>query len=89
MTPEEMRAQLERNRASYAERLERTTAFRHAADGWEPCDPPTEDQLRSMDEQVARMFTPDGQFRRVVELREAWQKGLIKPGVGFVEKEPS
>lgn len=35
------------------------------------------------------MFTPDGQFRMVIEAREACAKGLFKPDVGFVEKEPS
>jgi hypothetical protein len=56
-------------------------AFRLNPDGGDPIPipPPTEEQQRSMEEQRQRMFTPDGQFRMVVEIREAFQKGLIKP----------
>ena len=91
MTSEEMRAQLEGNRASYAERTKRTTAFRLNPDGGDPIPipPPTEEQQRSMDEQKERMFTPDGQLRRVVELREAWQTAQSKPGVSIVETDQS
>ncbi len=64
-------------------------AFRMNPNGGDPIPipPPTEEQQRSMDEQKERMFTPDGNFRMVMEAREKARKGLIKPGVGMVEKD--
>jgi len=34
---------------------------------------PTPEQEQKLLEQQAAMFTPDGQFRRIQELRETWQ----------------
>ena len=41
-----------------------------------PISPPTEDQQRSMDEQQERMFTQDGQSRRVIQIREILMKEM-------------
>lgn len=47
--------------------------FKKVHGQWVQTENPTPEQARSMAEQQARMFTPDGQFRRVVEIREAMQ----------------
>jgi len=54
-------------------------AFRLTPDGPVPIPPPSPEAQRSMSEQQARMFTPDGQLRMVVETREKASKGQLKP----------
>ena len=67
--------------------LRQIRAFRLNPDGGDPIPipPPTEEQQRSIDEQVKRMFTPDGQSRRVIQLREAWRAAQSKPDIGFTD----
>lgn len=62
-------------------------AYRKTPRGWEACKTPTSEKQRSMDQQQARMFTPGGLSRMVIETRDKASKGLIKPGMGFVQSE--
>lgn len=68
--------------ADMVEAMNEPKTYRKTPEGWVPCEPPTPEQRRSMEEQRQRMFTPDGNLRRVIEIREAFQKGLVKPGAG-------
>ena len=45
--------------------------FKKVDGQWVQTENPTPEQARSMAEQQAAMFTPDGQLRRVAEIREA------------------
>lgn len=50
--------------------------FRLKDGKWERTKNPTPEQSRSLAEQRARMFTPDGQFRMVVEIRDQAQRAI-------------
>lgn len=56
-----------------------TRTFRKVKGKWVRAKNPTSEQSRSMSEQLAKMFTPDGQFRMVIEAREKASKGLLRP----------
>ncbi|PAW72708.1 MAG: hypothetical protein B9S38_05070 [Verrucomicrobiia bacterium Tous-C4TDCM] len=53
--------------------------FKKKEGQWVKTENPTKEQLLSMSEQQARMFTPDGQLRMVIEIRENASRGRLKP----------
>lgn len=58
--------------------MSESRTFRHFNGQWVQTENPSKEESRSMSEQQAKMFTPDGQLRMVVEMREQYRKGQLK-----------
>lgn len=59
--------------------MSESRTFKRKEGQWVKTESPTKEQLLSLSEQQARMFTPDGQLRLVAETRENASKGRLKP----------